>query len=162
MLHHVCEKVFLPPTREHPTGNERRVQALCSGDDRALMPARREAAHLRHRDAGLARAERGLSHGQLHTRTAAAGGEHLLFDKFALRPDVPDVLAIGQRADALVPELTQQTVRGPLCVEHDDEPVQLWIVVQLTRLCHFPADFLSLPTASPCQHWILVRQQTQR
>ena len=30
---------------------------------------------------------------------------------------------------------------------------------RLARLCHFPADFRSLPTASPCQHWILVWQQ---
>ena len=29
----------------------------------------------------------------------------------------------------------------------------------LARLCHFPADFRSLPTASPCQHWVLVWQR---
>ena len=96
------------------------------------MARGRQSAHLRHRNTDIARAELGLAHGQLHARTATARLDHLLLDELALRPAVPDVLAIGQRADALLPELTQQTVRGPLPIEHHDEPVKLWIVVQFS------------------------------
>lgn len=63
--------------------------------------------------------------------TLAAQYWHTLLNELINGPFVLDIFAIGDRSNALLPELGDELVVGAFAVKHDDKTMQLEIGIEL-------------------------------